>query len=277
MMDLAQTDPRLLDDITSVIDALVSQVGLEPHNVLLVGAGCRDILHSALGHTFALRATTDTDLGVAFSDWALSERIDKQFRRTGSTGIRYLIDGLPVDIMPFGGVEQPRGISRPRPRGEDLIVFGFSDVYERAETLILPTGSSVRIPSPAGFAALKMRAWVDRSVYGEDEDARDLALAAFWYQESPAVNTFLYETEAGLEVLESSSWDVEVAATRILARDVLGQLQPANGHDLAERWSALDNDALARKFVLPATSGRVVSLERRRKLVAGLAMPLINA
>ncbi|WGH92294.1 hypothetical protein QDX21_08150 [Auritidibacter ignavus] len=116
MIDLTRVDPRLYDDITLIVDELQASVGLDPDSVLVVGAGYRDILHAAFGHTFPLRATTDTDLGIAVHDWTISERIDVRFRRIGSNGIRYSIAGIPVDIMPFGEVEDPDGITHPAAR-----------------------------------------------------------------------------------------------------------------------------------------------------------------
>lgn len=91
MIDLERVDRRWYDDITMVVDELADVVGLEPGRVLLVGAGCRDILHVSLGHTFSLSATADTDLGIAVSDWSLSDRIESAFPRIGSNGIRYRV------------------------------------------------------------------------------------------------------------------------------------------------------------------------------------------
>ena len=270
MIDLSRVDPRLLEPIMIVVEELEAAVGLEPDCVLVVGAGCRDILHAALGHTFEVRATNDVDLGIAVNDWTVSERIEAKFPRTGTNGIRYRVGGIAVDVMPFGAIEDPDGIAHPAPRGEDLVVFGFQDVYERAVRLALPGGAVVRVPQPAGYAALKMRSWIDRSVYGEDKDAKDLALCTFWYQESTVVHNRLYETDAGFEILSAADWDVPVAAARLLGVDVAHQLTPANHDDLLQRWSALDLDTLARSFVLPAGAQRPMNLALRRTLAGQL-------
>ncbi|MFJ5862471.1 hypothetical protein ACIQCM_13710 [Pseudarthrobacter sp. NPDC092439] len=244
--------------ITPVVDELQEATGLDPQCVLVVGAACRDVLHAAMGHTFEVRATNDVDLGIAVRDWTVSDRIEKQYERIGDNGIRYRIAGLPVDVMPFGEVEDPDGISSPAARGEDLVVFGFQDVFERAVALELPGGAVVRLPQPAGYAALKMRAWIDRNM---DKDAKDLALCTFWYQESGAVEDRLFGTEAGLQILAAVGWDVPVAAARLLGVDVAEQLETANHSDLMERWSALDMNILARDFVLPAGAGRIFRRE----------------
>ena len=121
MLDLGRVSAHLYGMITPVIEELTTQTQLDPDNILLVGAGCRDILHAALGHDFQARATSDTDLGIAVNDWAISEHIEQRFQRIGSNGIRYLIANTPVDVMPFGKVEDPEGISFPAPRGEDRL------------------------------------------------------------------------------------------------------------------------------------------------------------
>ncbi|MGI8392757.1 hypothetical protein [Leucobacter sp. W1038] len=271
MIDLERVDARIYDVITPVVEELTAKVGVDPDSILLVGAGCRDVLHAAFGHTFPARATTDTDLGIAVSDWTISERIEACFSRIGSNGIRYRIAGIAVDIMPFGEVEDPDGISSPAPRGEELVVFGFRDVYERALPLALPNGQTIRLPQPAGYVALKMRSWIDRSVYyGYDKDAKDLALAAFWYQEAPEIQDRVYDTDAGFEVLTYLEMDAEVAAVRLLGLDVAAQLSPANRDDLARRWKEQDLDVLARDFVLPAGGPYAPDLARRRAYVAQL-------
>ena len=260
MIDLSLVDPLLFDMISPVVKELQESVGLDPAGVLVVGATCRDILHAAMGHTFEVRATNDVDLGIAVSDWTVSDRIEAKYEQIGSNGIRYRIAGLPVDVMPFGEIEDPDGISSPAARREDLIVFGFHDVFEQAAHLSLPGGPVVRIPQPAGYAALKMRAWIDRR---ENKDAKDLALCTFWYQESVTVQDRLYDTEAGQQILDALNWDAPVAATRLLGADVAGQLSQANYSDLIKRWSALDLGAFARDFVLPAGAGRTFSRDVR--------------
>ncbi|WHS27049.1 hypothetical protein [Auritidibacter ignavus] len=272
MIDLTRVDPRLHDDITLIVDELQASVGLDPDSVLVVGAGCRDILHAAFGRTFPLRATTDTDLGIAVHDWTISERIDVRFRRIGSNGIRYSIAGIPVDIMPFGEVEDPDGITHPAARrgSRGLRVPRRLRAFPR---LTLPNRMSVRLPQPAGYAALKMRSWIDRAMYGHDKDAKDLALAAFWYQEAPEIQERLYDTDAGFDILTTLDLDIDLAATRLLGIDAAEQLSPANRADLARRWAQQDLDVLARDFTLPATSSRAADIACRRDLVAQFLLP----
>lgn len=271
MIDLARVDDHFYDILIPVVGELTSRTGLEPGDILLVGAACRDVLHAALGHSFPARATTDVDLGIAVSDWKVSERIEALFARIGSNGIRYRIAGVAVDIMPFGDVENPEGISRPGARGEDLVVFGFRDVYDRAIPLKLPNGQTIRLPQPAGYAALKMRSSIDRAeFYGHDKNAEDLALAAFWYQNAPEIQDRLYNTDAGFGILSELEMDTDLAAVRLLGMDAAAQLSPANRDDLIRRWGDQDLETLARDFTLPVGARHRSDLARQHAFVTQL-------
>jgi hypothetical protein len=109
------------------------------------------------------------------------------FPRVGDTGIRFRIADIPVDLLPFGAVEHPKGAAYPPTRSETLSVWAFSEVFAAALPLPLPTGVTVRLPTVAGYAAAKLGAWLDRSSWGETKDAADLALVVHWYAESAAV------------------------------------------------------------------------------------------
>ncbi|GAA1316953.1 hypothetical protein ACFSWE_15945 [Leucobacter albus] len=277
VINYAQADSRLFDELTSVVDALVRETGIDPGQILVVGAGCRDIMHSALGHPFTLRGTSDTDLGIAVADWTMTKSIERSFPRTGHTGIRYIIEGMPVDIMPFGEIEDPAGISTPEPRGSEIVVFGFNDVYQNAGRLLLPTGTQIRIPSVPGYAALKLRSWIDRSPSGEDKDAKDLAIVTFWYRESQSILNRLYGTAQGIEVLESVGLDVPLAAAQLLGADAASQLSPAGRADLIARWVETPQELLARHFTLPPGASGDFGPERRQEIVAHLSLGIANS
>lgn len=76
------------------------------------------------------------------------------------------------------------------------------------------------MPQPAGYAALKMRAWIDRSAhFDQDKDTRDLALAAYWYQNAPEITDRIYDTDSGFEILTELDMDLDLAAVRVLGLD----------------------------------------------------------
>ncbi len=163
-MDFARVDPARLAVVDAIVTEVLGVTGADPGAILLIGAEARDVLHAAQGHTTALRGTTDVDIGIALSGWSAYEGVRQAFVPVGHTGIRFRIADMAVDVVPFGGVEDPRGLARPRGREDDaIVVFGFVEVMRRAWILPLPSGVGIRVPRAEGYAALKMRAWIDRS------------------------------------------------------------------------------------------------------------------
>lgn len=97
--------------------------GLPP--IMLVGATCRDLLHAGHGFGGELRRTDDLDIGIAVGGWEQYEQLVSGLDPVSgsSSGIRYLVTGLPVDIMPFGeNVEVPDGVVAPAARRVDMSV-----------------------------------------------------------------------------------------------------------------------------------------------------------
>ncbi|MBT9606932.1 hypothetical protein [Microbacterium sp.] len=259
MLDFARLDHRLLEDVAEAVHELVNHAGVDPARIMLVGARCRDALHSALGRTTPTRETDDLDLAVAIASWQEYARIGETFPSIRENDIAYRIANLPVDIVPFGAVaEDPRGLTRPAPRKEDIVVFGFREVFDRAASLELSSGESIRIPQPEGYTLLKVRAWVDRAP--DDKDAKDLAVALDWYAESGVVHDRLYGDD--INVTESYGFDLARGAANLLGGDVRRQLDSRDADDLAERFAHLDSRHLARELILPQDTSRRTGVVR---------------
>jgi predicted nucleotidyltransferase len=271
-VDFARVD----DGRLAVVDAVISEVlrasGVDPRSVLLIGAEARDILHSARGHVTSLRGTTDVDIGIAVEEWAVYARIEAAFDRTGDTGIRFLIAGLPVDVVPFGAVEDPRGVTRPQARGtEDIVVFGFADALRHAWHLPLPSGAVIRLPRVEAYVAMKMRAWIERSPDHEHRDAYDLAVALGWHLADPSMEARAWEHEA---LVTEADGDLELVIATLLGADAASALSEQDRHDLRVRWSRIDLDTLARPF--SAETGQASSRDpaRARRLLDALTRGL---
>lgn len=270
MLNFARVDPRLLAEIDIVVTSLVERTGLSPAQILVVGAQCRDILHSALGHDFVLRATSDLDIGIAIADFEAAEQIDRNYARIGETGIRYLIDGFYVDVLPFGAIENPDGISHPIARGEELVVSGLRSVHASSETLTLASGHQVRVPSVAGYVALKLLSWLDRSAYGEDKDAKDLAVCAYWYRESQEVEDVLFTDAECYAKFAELEHDLVLAAAWYMGKAAAKLLPPVERDNLCVRFANASASALAAELRLPATAPADYKLDRRVQIVEQL-------
>jgi predicted nucleotidyltransferase len=235
MLDLMKCDPALLQLADAVVTELLARSArLHAGDVMIVGATCRDILQNALGHEFALRATADIDLGLAIANWAAYEELTSQLPAAGNTGIRYRIAGTAADLMPFGAVEHPPGMVTPTTRDEPISVWSFAEVFRAARPLPLPGAGTIRLPAAAGYAALKLAAWLDRSEYGEYKDASDIATVVYWYSRSPDIQTRLYDTDLGQAILSREAMDDSAAAAHILGGDIAEIIGPTRLSELAK-------------------------------------------
>lgn len=277
MLDLSGVPESLLEVIRDVVSEVRGRApGLDPSDIMVVGAMCRDVLHAGLGHSFPTVATLDLDLGLALSDWEVFEELVDHLSRAGNTGIRYKIAGWPVDLLPFGEVEDPDGVVATPTRPESISVWAFDEIFAASSTLDLSKSLQIRIPTVAGYAAAKLGAWLDRCEWGETKDAADLALVAYWYAESDHVQDRLYETEAGTEVLVAEELDVERAAARLLGVDIMQMIGPKRSGELIKRWPG-DIELLMRSFKLGGGQQWPGGMSRRRELIGALTQGLVDA
>ncbi|AGL14206.1 hypothetical protein L083_0696 [Actinoplanes sp. N902-109] len=233
---------------------------------MVVGACCRDILQSSLGHDFTLRATADVDVGLAVANWAAYDELTDALTTCGNTGIRFQVAGMPADLMPFGPVEDPPGTVSPPARRESMSVWGFAEVFAAASPLPLGDDVVVRIPTTAGYAALKLAAWLDRSAYNEYKDASDIATVMYWYAESSEVDARLYETAHGQDVLVAEDLDSSLGAARLLGEDIAGVIGRDRLSELLKRWPGNKNDLLYQSMSVTNGPGWTASLDRRQAL-----------
>lgn len=232
MLDLETCDPQLLRLPDAVVTALARRSRrLRPQDMMIVGAHCRDILHSAMGMTSTLRSTADID---------------------------------------FGKVERPPGTVTPPARRESISVWGFTEVFKASYPLELPRAGAVRIPGIAGYAALKLMAWLDRSAHGEYKDASDIAAVLLWYSESSYVHDLLYETHAGQRILLFEEADLRRGSARLLGQDIAEVLGEERLTELGERWPGLHEDTLYAQMNVINVSGWPVDLRRRREVVQAM-------
>lgn len=211
---------------------------------MLVGAQCRDLLHWRYGGGQPLRSTNDTDIAVALRDWGQFAKLRERFPAMGDSGHRFLIGGIPTDVIPFGDIEAPPGTSAHPPGTDQINVHGFADAFQRADALPVSAGASIRIPHPAGYAVLKMHAWLDRSKFHEYKDGPDLAVSAYWH----ALDLERLYDEDNHWALDLHDFDVPRAAAALLGRTMRTSLGADEAAVLASRIVSADRDLLAQHF-----------------------------
>jgi predicted nucleotidyltransferase len=256
-LDFTLAETTLRDAVTPAITEL-RQAGVEPAHVMLVGAVCRDVLHQAAGHTTTLRATGDLDLALAIDGWDRYKQITSQFEKiqTG-TRIRYLVAGVPVDLVPFGDLENPDGTVEAPGANRPMNVLGYQDVWAAAAPVTLPTGAAIWVPTIPGFTLRKLAAWADRSKVGEYKDGSDLACAMFWYQNMDDIDALLYQEGPGLQLLERTEFDTPRACVLLLVGDTLSVLAPHRRQELRALWNptGTHEDLLATYLINPKLEG----------------------
>ncbi|WP_410870537.1 hypothetical protein [Nocardia sp. A7] len=246
MFDLGRIDQRSADLVDSVVVALISGAEMNGASIMIIGAQCRDLLPAGFGHLDRLRRTNDVDVAIAVDEDAEYRRIVAIHPRSGTTDIRFSIAGIAVDVVPFGDIEDPVGTTSLSGREEVIDVFGFREVFTNSIELRLPSGYPVRIPTPAGYTALKLKAWCDRSAIGEYKDAEDIATICTWYQGDTDITASLYKTRTDL--LIRADLDVDLASLHLLGEETASLLGPERLAELSAAWNQSDRDLFAHHF-----------------------------
>lgn len=189
--------------------------------MLVIGAVARDILIRHVLGARPERATRDVDVAVAAEDWAAYDRLTSSMRRKGGMSHRFVVHGVDVDIIPFGGVESPRRtITWPDETAMD--VHGVAEAYREAVVVHLPGGLHVRVASLAAQSALKILAWRHRRHEG-DKDAIELRTLLTAYNQGAYLED-LYEHHGAL--LERFDFDPLLAGAARLGAEAAVLLDP---------------------------------------------------
>jgi len=194
----------------------------------VMGATARDILLAGVFGLSADRATRDVDFAVAVEGWPQFEAIKARlvgtdafdfdakiahrlYSRTVSGG-----RGVPLDLIPFGGVEEPGGkIAWPPDGAVVMNTAGYGEAGASAVLVEVEPGFSVRVVSLPGLVILKLVAWTERGS-GDPRDALDLASLLRQYAAAGNADR-LYGSEIG--VLEIVQYDIDLAGARLLGMD----------------------------------------------------------
>jgi len=189
---------------------------------LVVGAVARDLLLHYAQSVPITRATQDVDLAFALADWNEFESlrtalIDSQAFASTRSLHRLLYAGyLPVDLIPFGGIEASDGsITWPADETE-MHVLGFREAHETAIELVLPASRRISTVSLPMLAVLKLLAWSERHLSAPRKDATDLFLILRSYLAGEN-SARLYEEAAHL--LDAEDFDYEAAGGWLAGHD----------------------------------------------------------
>ena len=195
----------------------------------VTGAMARDLLLTGVFGLKSGRATRDVDLAVAVAAWERFAELKARLLVTGSfqeargTAHRLYYSlaqgdrGYPLDLIPLGGIEGERSSIAWPPEGNPIMsVAGYEEAHATAVEVELIPGLVVRVASIPGLAVLKVLAWGDRGE-SDSKDAMDLGTILHQYFDAGNLER-MYERE--LKILAAVGYDLELAGSRLLGRDV---------------------------------------------------------
>jgi predicted nucleotidyltransferase len=235
----------------------------------VAGAFARDLLLMHVHGFNHSRATRDIDIGIAVRAWTDFERVRNELVRTGKFSVVRDIahrlrfresrdsPGIPLDVVPFGGVEDRQGMLHwPPGRTEVMSVAGFDEALKGAEEVRITHELSIRVASLPGQTLLKLAAWLDRRDQ-TPRDAQDLFFLFRRYGDAGNEDR-LYGEKAAL--FEASGFDIELAGAALLGEDVRQIALPANYQRLTTSFASPE---LRDRFLTHVSSGTALPEEDR--------------
>ncbi|MBI5440938.1 MAG: nucleotidyl transferase AbiEii/AbiGii toxin family protein, partial [Deltaproteobacteria bacterium] len=192
---------------------------------LLTGAMARALLLENVYGLTPGRATMDVDVVVTVETWGkfglLTDRIcqDPRFSRDPKQAQRLRCSaGGYLDRIPFGGIEAEGHLIRWPPDGSiEMNVSGFREACTHAQIVIVNDSIPVPVISPEGLTLVKFIAWRDRHREKPRKDASDLAYLLRHYATVFSTARLFDEHP---DALEAADYDPELAAARVLGREL---------------------------------------------------------
>lgn len=191
----------------------------------MMGAGARDLL-MLHAHGIETRATEDADFAVMVQDWAAFEALRTALVASGAFKARpgpathrlRHIEGMPLDIVPFGGVERTdRTLAWPPEHTTVFDCFGVAEAFAASVMVKLPEDVQLRVAPIAAQAVLKTIAWQDRKYALPGRDAQDLLLFLRNYMDCGNFDRAVAEHP---DLFNADDFDQVEAGVRLLARDM---------------------------------------------------------
>ena len=230
-----------IDQGTLELLALIHRVTLEMGvEYLVIGATARDlVMHYGYGARIQ-RATHDLDFAIQIEGWDSFDEIRDRLIANGfkdGKSLQRVVSpaGMPVDLVPFGGIADINSNIQWPPSGDvEMDVAGFQEAHQSAIQVLIQQDPPIQIPvaSPQGLALLKIIAWDDRDQDLRAKDAKDLAYLLESYQCVEKVIDRIYEIDG---LMQQYDWDVDQGSAHLLGNDTLG----ITGHDTKTKVSRI--------------------------------------
>lgn len=231
-------------EVVASVSDVAKRLGI---HCFITGALARDlwIMHH-LGVQIA-RQTNDVDFAIAVASWEDFHALRKglldsgEFQDTPRAPLHRLRhrNGIPMDLVPFGGIErvETRSIAWPPDSAFVMSVFGFREAAAQTIEVRFPANAMGRVVTLPALAVLKIDAWADRHVRDPRKDAYDLQLIIRNYADANSEDRLYHENPFFL----GSPPDYELAGAWLLGKD-MAQMLDANGRERLARVIAEEAD-----------------------------------
>ncbi len=257
-----------LAEIVQAVQSVAQPLGID---FFLMGAAARDLLllHA---HGIAGRGTEDIDFAVMVTAWNAYESLRGALIKSGQFSARQAAalhrlrhrSGMPLDIVPFGGVERTdRTIAWPADQATVFDCFGAREAFDANLLVKLPKDVVVRVAAIPSLVILKTAAWNDRKHTQPGKDAPDLFLFLRDYLSCGNLDRAARDHN---DLFDVADFDYEDAGARLIGRDIL-QILDSGGVERLLLILSEEADPDGR-LELAAQSG--FELERARRLLEAL-------
>lgn len=219
------TKPELrgLARIVGALQAVAAPLGV---GFFLMGAAARDLILRHVHGIEAPRATEDVDFAVMVRDWHAYDALRAALIAGGEFSARpgpathrlRHTSGLPLDIVPFGGVERAdRTFAWPPEHSTVFECFGMAEALAASIVVRLPDSVELMVAPIEAQVVLKLSAWQARKHTHPGRDASDLLLFLGRYMDCGNMDR---AASAHRDLFEAEDFDYAEAGVRLLARDM---------------------------------------------------------
>lgn len=168
-----------MSEVLSALERGLDKFGIDFY---LVGAVARNVWMSGINGIAPRRTTADIDFAVLINDKGVYEELkeylmkEEGFQPTKENAFVLIKDGVEVDLLPFGAIEDEDARVTIEGTGYTSVhVPGFKEVYNIGlPELELEDGHIFKFSTLPGIVLLKLLAWDDRPEARRD-DIKDIS------------------------------------------------------------------------------------------------------
>ena len=222
--NLLNISGKISEPIISIY-VLIAEVA-EQTNIpfFIIGASARDIIFEHVYGIKAPRATRDIYLAIQIATWDDFTQLKNQLIATGnfsSTNMAQRMlyqNNIPIDLVPFGGIEIDGAINWPPDFSIKMSVIGFGEAYRTTALIRFQDNPAldIHVITPAALVIVKLMAWKERR-HQHSKDALDLVFLLTEYINADNIERVSEEHQ---DLLLDNDFDYDLCSARLLGRDI---------------------------------------------------------